>query len=138
MVEIIDIETPVFNNVATALRSAFSGIFFTGENVAAPPKFPAASLVEMDNATHTRTLDNMTTENHADLMYQAEVVSNLTVGKKAQCKSIMATIDTQMLGMGFTRVGSGPVELPNADATKYRMVARYRAVVSKENMIYHK
>lgn len=127
----IDIENIVFNTVSTVLRAAFSGIFVSGETVAAPSSFPAATLVEMDNATHIATLGSDLTENHSDLMYQAESYSNLSSGKKSQAKAIMAVIDTQMLSMGFTRVGNSPQALPNADPTKYRMVARYRGVVGK-------
>lgn len=126
-----DLENVIFSTVATALRAAFAGIFVSCESVAVPASFPCATLVEMDNTTFTRTLDSNLTENHASLMYQAECFSNLSSGKKEQCKSIMAVIDTQMLGMGFVRVGSGPQEMPNADKTKYRMVARYRGVAGK-------
>jgi hypothetical protein len=134
---VIDIENIVFDTVAKALRTAFPAtstskeIFVSGDTTAAPSSFPAATLVEMDNATHAATLDSSMTENHADLMYQAEAYSNLSSGKKSQCKAIMAVIDTQMTALGFVRVGSGPQGLPNADATKYRMVARYKALAGK-------
>lgn len=134
----IDVESLVFTNVATPLRSEFSGIRVYGEAIAEPAAFPTVTLVEQDNATYTRTVDSMTSENHATIMYQAEAYSNLSPGKKAQCKAIMAVIDTQMLGMGFTRIGNSPQPIPNSDKDIYRMVARYRAVVSKDNMIYHK
>jgi hypothetical protein len=39
-----------------------------------------------------------------------------------------------MLDMGFVRIGSGPQELPNADKTKYRMVARYKGVASAKTI----
>jgi hypothetical protein len=135
---VIDIENEVFNTVSTALKAQFPGIFFSGEKILVPPSFPCASLIEADNATHDRTLDSMTAENHADVMYQAEGFSNLVCGKKTQCKAIMAVIDNEMLGMGFVRIGSGPQEMPNADITKYRMLSRYRAVVSKDLMVYHR
>ena len=134
----IDVENSIFTTVATVLRSSYSGIYVSGELNPSPSSFPAASLVEMDNSTYTRTIDNMVSENHAQLMYQAEVYSNLTAGKKAECKAIMATIDTEMQKLGFVRAGSGPVSLPNEDKAKYRMVSRYRAVVSKDNYVYHK
>lgn len=135
----IDVESLVFSTVATALRAAFPGppvIFVAGEAVAAPPTFPAATLVEMDNSIYMRTMGLSRAENHVSIMYQAECYSNLSSGKKAQCKAIMAVIDTEMQKLGFVRIGSGPMALPNADATKYRMVARYRAVISKTGSIY--
>jgi hypothetical protein len=133
-----DIENIVFNTVATALRAQFPGIYVAGEAISAPPKFPAVTLVEQDNGTYERTIDNMTSENHASLMYEAQVYSNLTSGKKAQCKAIMALIDEKMLCMGFVRIGRGPMPLPNLDNSIYRMVGRYRAVVSKDMMVYHR
>jgi hypothetical protein len=127
----IDIENVVFNTVATALRTAFPGIFVSGEATPSPSSFPAATIVEMDNTTHISTLGTEMVEKHADLMYQVEVYSNLSSGKKTQCRSIMSAIDTQMMNMGFVRTSSGPQDIPNADTTKYRMVARYRGVVGK-------
>ena len=55
----IDVESLVFTNVATPLRSEFSGIRVYGEAVAEPASFPTATLVEQDNATYTRTVDSM-------------------------------------------------------------------------------
>lgn len=134
----IDIENEVYDTVAKALKTAFTGIFVTGELIAAPPTFPAAALAEMDDSVYERTMDSSGTENHARKMFQAESYSNLSSGAKAQCKAIMSVTDTQMATLGFVRVGCGPVALPNADATKYRMVARYRATVSKELVMYRK
>ena len=134
----INVENEVFSTVATALRNEFSGIFVSGEYVPAPPSFPAVTLVEDDNSTYTRTLDSSGQENHAQIMYTVNVYSNKSSGKKSECKSIMAIIDAQMFGMGFLRVGSGPMTVPNADASIYRIVARYRATVSKDKTIHRR
>lgn len=121
----VDIENEVFTTVATALRTAVSGIFVSGERIAAPKNFPCASIVEADNSTYLKTLGSSLTENHSDLMYQADVYSNLTSGRKTQAKTILATIDAQMLSLGFTRAGRSP----NAESADYiRMIARYRGV----------
>ena len=134
----IDIENEVFTHVASALREQFSGIFVSGEYVSAPPSFPAVTLVEDDNATYERTLDSSGEENHAQVMYTVNVYSNKSAGKKTECKAIISTIDRLMLGMGFIRTGRSPVEIPNADTSIYRMIARYRAVVSKDKTIYRR
>ena len=131
----IDVENTIFDKVATALRNEFTGIFVAGETVAIPSSFPAVTLVEMDNSTYTRSLDSSGEENHAILMYQADVYSNLSAGKKTQCRAIIAVIDTEMQKLGFVRIGSSPMAIPNADATKNRMVARYRATISKDKTI---
>ena len=105
--------------------------------VKSPPAFPAVSLVEMDNTQHTSTQTSSEMENHADVMYEVNVYSNKKVGKKSECKKIIALIDKEMTAMGFTRTMLQPI--PNMDdATIYRMVARYKAIVSKENVIYRR
>lgn len=76
-------------------------------------------------------------ENHAQVLYEVNVYSNKTSGKKTECKAIIALIDSKMEALGFTRTLMNPV--PNEeDATVYRMVARYRAIVSKNKTIYRR
>jgi hypothetical protein len=132
----IDVENIVFNTVATSLRSEFTGIFVSGENTEVLSTFPAATIVEMDNSVYQRTSDSSATENHATVMYQAEAYSNKASGRKAEAKSIMAVIDDEMTEMGFVRIGNSPLRLPNLDQSIYRIVARYRAVVGKNNNDY--
>lgn len=133
----IDIENAVFNRVATRVREVFPGIFMTGEYVKSPPSFPAASLMEMDNSTRIETIDSGSNENHANVMYEVNVYSNKTVGKKTECKAIIALIDEEMLAMGFSRSTLTPVPNEN-DSTIYRMVGRYRAAVSSKHEIYRR
>ena len=133
----IDIENEVFNRVATRVREQFPDIFMTGEYVNSPSSFPAVSLVESDNATRESTIDSGSNENHANVMYEVNVYSNKTTGKKSECKAIISLIDEEMLAMGFTRSTLTPV--PNEyDSTIYRMVGRYRACVSSDFKIFRR
>lgn len=133
----IDIESEVFNIVSKATRAKYPKIYMTGEYVKSPPSFPCVSLIETDNQIYRNTRDSGNIENHAQVLYEVNVYSNKTSGKKAECKAIIAFIDTQMEALGFTRTLMNPV--PNEeDATVYRMVARYRAIVSKEKIIYRR
>ena len=133
----IDIEAAVFNRVVTKVREVFPDIFMTGEYVNSPASFPAVSLVETDNSTRIETIDSGSNENHANVMYEVNVYSNKTVGKKTECKAIIALIDEEMLAMGFSRSTLTPV--PNEyDSTIYRMVGRYRATVSSAHEIYRR
>lgn len=131
----IDLESPLFTEIATALRSAYKGITVYGEYVPAPAGFPSVSFVEMDNTTYRPTLTNRQAENHAEVMVEVNVYSNLSRGKKAQAKAIMDTIDGMMQGYGLVRMMCQPIQNLN-DATIYRIVARYRAVVSDDLTIY--
>ncbi len=133
----IDIESAVFNRVVTKVREVYPDIFMTGEYVNSPASFPAVSLVEMDNATRVETIDSGSNENHANVMYEANVYSNKTAGKKSECKAIIALIDEEMLAMGFFRSTLTPVPNEN-DSTIYRMVGRYRATVSSDHEIFRR
>ena len=133
----IDIENEVFNRVATRVREQFPDIFMVGEYVSSPSSFPAVSLMEMDNSILESTIDSGSNENHANVMYEVNVYSNKTTGKKSECKAIIALIDEEMTAVGFARVTLTPV--PNEyDSTIYRVVGRYRAVVSTDHKIYRR
>lgn len=133
----IDIENEVFTRAATPVWEKYPEAFVSGEYVNAPPSFPAVSIVEMDNLPYEQTQSTENIENHASVTYEVNVYSNLVKGKKTECKDIVALIDDVMAGLGFTRIMLNPVPDMN-DATIYRMVARYRAVVSKDEVIYRR
>lgn len=133
----IDIETEIFNEVSAKVQDQYPDIFMTGEYVKTPSSFPCVSLVEVDNATFRNTQTTESKENHVAVMYELNVYSNRTKGKKAECKEIASFIDEILMGLNFTRTMLEPV--PNQDnATIYRMLGRYRAVISKEKTIYRR
>lgn len=133
----INIESEVFNIVSTAVRAAYPNIYMTGEYVKAPPSFPCVSLIEMDNAPLQRTQTTDSVENHVSVMYEVNVYSNKTSGKKTECKNIAGVIDNAMAALGFTRTMLNPI--PNmGDATIYRILGRYRAVISRNSEIYRR
>ena len=133
----VNVETDIFNIVSIAVRKVYPDVFISGEYVKSPPKFPCVSLVEMDNSAYTRTQTSSSVENHAELMYEVNVYSNKTKGKKNECKAIAALIDDELAALGFSRSMLQPI--PNLDdATIYRMVGRYRAVVSKDKKIFRR
>lgn len=133
----IDVETEVFSTVSENVRKQFPKAFMTGEYVKSPPSFPCVSLIEVDNQIYRNTRTTACIENHAQVLYEVNVYSNKKSGKKAECKAIAALIDRKMEALGFTRTLLNPV--PNeGDATIYRIVARYRAIVSKNKVIYRR
>lgn len=122
----IDIESQVYTPIATALRAAFPTITVSGEYIKAPSSFPYASVVEQDNYTTSEHLDSGNQERFATIMYEVNVYSDKSTGKKTECRSIMKVIDDLMYAQNFTRISLSPV--PNLEnATIYRLVARYRA-----------
>ena len=98
----IDVESKVYTPIAVGLRNAFSGIFVSGEYVKAPSSFPHASIVEMDNYTSTDRMDTADEERFSTLMYEVNVYSNKTSGKKSEPKidnMFVASFDTPILLM---------------------------------------
>lgn len=134
----IDIESTVFDRVATALGEQFGEIYVASVPLAgAPPELPAVCLWEQSNTAYGNTQTSESRENHAKLMYQCEVYSNLEDGKKEQARELAAAVDEVMEGLGFTRTFGQPV--PNlADNTIYRYTTRYEGVVGTDNIIHTK
>ena len=123
----IDVENDVFTIVASALRTAHSGIYVVGEYVPAPSSFPAVSIIEEDNRVADRYMTD-SVERAVLVMYEAQIFSNKVSGKKAEAKAIANTLDTAFTGLGFKRTMKDPVPNMN-DATIYRIVCRYEAVI---------
>ena len=128
----IDIENQIYTPIAKALRNKFSGIIVSGEYINAPPDFPYVSIVEQDNYTTQAHMDSGSVE-FSTLMYEVNVYSNKSVGKKAACREIITFIDNLMYLKNFRRISLSPV--PNMEnATIYRIVARYKAETDGTNL----
>ena len=133
----IDVENEIFTIVSTKVREKYSDIFITGEYVKVPSSFPCVSLIEQSNTGYDSTQTSSENENHAKVMYEINVYSNKTRGKKSECKAIAALIDTELLSLGLSRIMLQPI--PNMDdATIYRMTGRYEGVISKNKTIYRR
>lgn len=93
------------------------------------------SLVEADN----RVLANMRTlniENAVISMFEMNIYSNKSSGKKDEAKAIAIKADELMTAINYTRTFRE--QIPNLkDATIYRIVCRYEATVDKDLWIYH-
>lgn len=132
----IDLENIIYTKVATKLRETHPGIYVSGELDLNPAKFPCAYIEEADNYVLERTSDTARIENHAVLMYEVNVFSTKTVGKKSEAKSIFSTVSDVFEEMGFIRQTMQPL---NADhATKYRIVGRFIAVADNNGVIYRR
>lgn len=133
----IDIETDVFAAVAIPLREKYGTgqIFVSGESTDIPAKFPRSVIIEeKDNYVYTRA-STTKIENAASVMYEVNVYTNRVGYKKQDAQEIMTLIDEIMAGMKFTRTMMQPID-NLSDATIYRVVARYKATVDKDLMIY--
>lgn len=133
----IDIENELFNTIETALKGQYPSIYVAGEYVRSPSSFPCVLIMEMDNTMYRNSQTTENSENHVSVMYEVNVYSNKSKGKKSECKEIAAFVDNEFQKLGFTRTMLNPI--PNMeDATIYRITGRYTAVVSKNKTIYRR
>ena len=127
----IDIEPMVFETVKNAVSPVMCSPTYQDRSKV----FPLVTVEEYDNSVYEKTQDSGNYENHAKLLYEVNVYSNLTSGKKAQAKEIMKKVDVVMAKMGFVRSYCSPT--PNlSDSNVYRITARYKAIADKEQNIY--
>lgn len=132
----IDIENEIFSRVANELRAQYPGIAVYGEEQRSPSHFPCVTVIEADNVTTITTLSSSITEKYSDVMYEINVYSNQSTGRKSECKRIFATIDDILIRLNFTRMMRSPVSME--DTTIYRMTGRYVARVDDKQTIYRR
>lgn len=128
----IDCENEVFTRISEVLEETYSDIDIASDYVSTPAAFPHVSITQSDCYTTTDKQDTSMSENMVTVVFEINVYSNKTSGKKAECKDIMNTIDSKMQYMNFRRTALTPV--PNLeDATIYRLTARYSAATDGKN-----
>ena len=131
-----DIEDEVFTRVKKALTNKFPQVTVEGVTDYSPSKFPFVCIEEADSYSYLQTRDSGGNETHTVVVYEVNAYSNKSARKKSECKNLIAAVDDVMLQLGFTRNTNTPL---NSDvATRYRIFARYTAVVSKSGIIYRR
>lgn len=129
----IDIEADVFDRVYESVAPLVPKGCFKSAYVANPPKFPFATLMEMDNITDKANRSSAMDEDYSIVTYEANVYATDKFG----CRDVMNALDTAMIRLGFMRLSSQYV--PNlADQTIFRYTARYQAVTNEKKEIYRK
>jgi len=112
------------------LRNTYDGIAVTSEYTDTPARFPAVTIIETSNIV-LRRMRTTKIENASTILFEVNVFSNKVAGAKLQARDIMETVDAEFEKLGFTRTMMSPT--PNlADATIYRITARYEGVVMPE------
>ena len=129
----IDIEADVFNRVYESVAPLVPQGCFKSVYVPNPPKFPFATLMEMDNFTDKANRSSALDEEYAVVTYEANVYAT----DKFDCRDVMNALDTEMLRLGFHRLSMQFI--PNlADNTIFRYTSRYQAVTDTNKVIYRK
>lgn len=124
----------ISNVVLRKVKDAVTAVYQTADILSYDPdsitSYPCVSVVERDNYTYERSLDGVGAEYHANVVFEINVYTNATDGKRTQAKEIIKLIDDVMLSNKFMREMLNP--LPNIDRSVYRMYARYKAIVGAD------
>lgn len=130
----IDVENQIYTLIADALTDEFPGISVSGTTIFQPSVFPYVCIEEADSSTALELQDSSLEEQFAEVMYEVNVYSNKEFGSKAECKEILNLIDDIMFQLNAHRINRTSV--PMDDASKHRMVSRYRLIVGKNEKLY--
>lgn len=130
----INVEDFLFNKIIECVELEFPQTIFFSDYVSDVPTFPCVMLQQINSQTYTRSQDSENIENHEILQYQVDIFAT-GVNKKQECREIAGLVDSVFLRYGFSRVLLRPI--PNMlDINIYRIVARYDAIVGKNNIVY--
>lgn len=100
----------------------------------APPRFPAVTLFQIDSSV-IQSMRTLNMENAASVAFELNVYDNTTGYKKQKVKDIVAAADEIMASLGFARTMCATTS-NLADATIYRMTARYEGAVDQDLMVF--
>lgn len=125
----IDIANVVLRIVKEAVQAVYPECDVISYNPDVISKFPCVTVVEKDNSVYERSQDNISSENHATVVFEIQAYSNNTTGKREEAKKLLKLADEAMLNSNFTRTLKN--ELPNSDRSVYRLYASYTAIVAQ-------
>ena len=132
----IDVQAELYTIGRNAVIAEYPDAEVSAATLLQPSKFPCVSIVEASNKVFRQTSDSARIENHAEIMIEVNVFA--TGDRKQQdCRAIMNVIDTKYGNIGLERIMMYPIDNFN-DTTVYRMVARYRGVISVNKEIYRR
>ena len=125
----IDISNVILREIKTAVQTTYPDCQCLSYNPDTISKYPCVTVVQKDNYMYDGSLDDRNVEHHANVVFEVQVYSNNSQGKREEAKKILNIADKAIVGCNFTR--SLTSELPNVDRGVYRLYARYRAVVAE-------
>ena len=129
----IDKSNEIFNDVATDLRSTYSGVKVVGEYVATPTQFPTVTLDEIQNIPVHQ--DTAVENKYAEVVYRVQIFSNSKKGKRAQARAIYSTVDAKLQSLGLYAVTyTTTPAVYNSEV--YSITATYRGVIDRNGVIF--
>jgi hypothetical protein len=134
----IDYEKVIFDLCAAKLREHYGAenIYIVGAELTdIPPRFPAVSIIQIDNKVEPRRGGTLTKyENVAISTLEVQAYSNLVDSGEEQVKEIISIVDSVFADCGYYRIMSRPL-LNMADRTISRRVGQWRNDTLTENFL---
>lgn len=131
----IDISNEVYTFIRKRVKAVEPSVAFSDEYQTAQTVFPCCIFRQADDYIRRDRIDSGNIENAVNVMFEVDVYSNKISGKKEEAKKIMSLVSDNMALIGLVRSMCSPV--PNiADATIYRLTARFEGTVDKNNNIF--
>lgn len=132
----IDVQSEIYTIGRDAILTDYPETEISSTYNLQPSKFPFASIVEIDNSVYTPTSDSARVENHANITIEVNVYATGN-DRQSKARGILSSLDKKFGGIGLTRMMSNPVT-NLYDANVYRIVARYRGIISTNKEIYRR
>ena len=128
----VDKENEVFTNVRAAVLTEYPDAKIDSSYQAVPAGFPHISFYARDVYTPQGALSSALQPAYVSMMFEANVYSNKTSGKKEEAKKIMRIIADAMAEMNMRMISNTPVANLN-DSSIYRMTARFEGNADSDN-----
>lgn len=127
-----DIEPKVFTTAYDNLITAFPTVDMKSTPEFVEAESLAVRLYEMDSSTLRKGMDlSKSGEHFRDVVYEVQIRSDSTSGKKQQAKAVHDNIHITMINYGFREVSRRSF----FEDTVYRIVARYRGRVDASGTV---
>jgi len=131
----IEIENEIYSNLSTLLKTSDSTINMGNMYINTPSLKPFVSIEEIDQYTDNNSEDSSHDEKFAFIVFETNIYTEGLM-RKSKAKSILTIVDDYMRSLGFERLSMTPMQ--DNKAVIYRLVIRYRGLVSKDKIIYRR
>jgi len=125
----------IFTRLTTALQSEDSSVKTSSVYTNSPTSYPFVSIEVIGNGVYEMGIDSGDIENFANIDYEINVIATGDT-KMSKAYKLLGVADNFMKSIGFTRIILTPMQDQNE--TKYRLLARYEAVVGKDLKVYRR
>ena len=125
----------IFTRITTALQQEDSSVKTSSVYTNSPSSYPFVSIEEISNSVYERGVDSGDIENFAYIGFEVNVIAD-GYTKMSKAYKLLQVADNFMKSIGFTRIIVSPMQDQNE--TKYRLLARYEAVVGKDLKVYRR